>query len=133
MQKTLWTCEVYFGISQTPLLIVNNISETFFQPPQMNITTAYYWKVVAWDEWNHSASSPLWNFKTSMYNNSPPQKPSRPTGSTVGRPGVSYSYSTSSVDFNGEPIFYQFDWDDGTVSEWMGPYNSGQMITVSHF
>jgi hypothetical protein len=25
-----------------------------------------------------------------------------------------------------------FDWDDGTRMEWIGPFNSGQTITVSH-
>jgi hypothetical protein len=25
-----------------------------------------------------------------------------------------------------------FDWDDGTRMEWIGPFNSGQTVTVSH-
>ncbi len=36
------------------------------------------------------------------------------------------------LDSNGEPIFYKFDWDDGTDSGWIGPYNSGQTINASH-
>ncbi|MBS3778371.1 MAG: hypothetical protein KGY50_03655 [Candidatus Thermoplasmatota archaeon] len=126
------TYDVYFGTSMSPPLMVSNTSETSYQPSKMNITTVYYWCVVAWDEWNHSTSSMLWNFKTSIYNNSPPQKPIRPTGPTVGKPGVSYSYATMSVDSNGEPVFYKFDWDDGSVSDWIGPYDSGQTITLSH-
>ena len=98
----------------------------------MNTTTTYYWKIVSWDNYSHSTSSPIWNFKTSIYKNSPPEKPSRPDGPTSGKPGVSYTYSSATVDSNGEPIFYKFDWDDGTETEWLGPYNSGQTITTSH-
>lgn len=126
------TYDVYFGKSNNPALLAHNLTETFFKPPKMDITTTYYWIIVSWDEYNQSSSSPLWNFKTSIYNNSPPQKPSRPDGPPVGRPGISYTYSTSSVDSNGEPIFYKFDWDDGSFSEWIGPFNSGQTITCSH-
>jgi len=45
---------------------------------------------------------------------------------------VSYSYTSSAIDPNGDRIYYQFDWDDGSKSEWFGPYLSGQSISVSH-
>lgn len=126
------TYDVYFGLFENPPKIASNISTATYEPSLMNTTTTYYWKIVSWDDHGHSKSSGLWNFKTSIYTNSPPEKPSRPNGPTSGRPGVSYTYSSSTVDSNGEPIFYKFDWDDGTESGWLGPYNSGQTITVSH-
>jgi len=126
------TYDVYFGIAENPPKVISNISTTSYEPSNMNTTTKYYWKIVAWDDHGHTVSSPLWNFKTSIYTNSPPEKPSRPTGPTSGRPGISYTYSSSTTDSNGEPIFYKFDWDDGTESGWLGPYNSGQGITTSH-
>ena len=124
--------DVYFGTIQNPPLVQSNISTTYYEPAEMNTTTTYYWKIVAWDNYNNSASSPIWKFKTSIYKNSPPEKPERPSGPNSGKPGVSYTYSSSTVDSNGEPIFYKFDWDDGTESNWLGPYDSGQVVTISH-
>jgi PKD domain-containing protein len=64
--------------------------------------------------------------------NEPPNKPSIPEGATMGRIGVSYSYNSVADDPNGDRIYYQFDWDDGTKSDWLGPYVSGQGISTSH-
>jgi hypothetical protein len=126
------TYDVYFGTESNPPKVESNLSILSYKPTDMNTTTMYYWRLEAWDNYNNSASSPIWNFKTSIYNNSPPNKPSRPNGPTTGKPGISYTYSSSTVDSNGEPIFYKFDWDDGIESGWLGPYNSGQTITTSH-
>jgi len=126
------TYDVYFGEVETPPKVASNISNTTFEPTIMNTTTTYYWRIVSWDEHGHFTSSPVWNFRTSIYTNSPPEKPSRPNGPTSGRTGISYTYSSSTTDSNGEPIFYKFDWDDGSESDWLGPYNSGQTIKTSH-
>jgi hypothetical protein len=45
---------------------------------------------------------------------------------------TSLTYSSSTTDPEGDQIYYYFDWDDGTSSGWMGPYNSGQAVTASH-
>ena len=126
------TYDVYFGENESPVKIINNQTENYYQTNIMNVTTTYYWKIVSWDSFGKSANSPIWNFKTSIYENNPPEKPSTPEGPPTGKPGISYSYSSSSTDSNGEPIFYMFDWDDGTLSEWIGPFDSGQSITTSH-
>jgi hypothetical protein len=64
--------------------------------------------------------------------NRPPDKPSKPSGPTSGRVGTSYSYSSSTIDPDGDQIYYLFDWGDGTTSGWKGPYNSGDLATESH-
>jgi hypothetical protein len=64
--------------------------------------------------------------------NSPPNKPSRPVGSSRGRIGQSYSYSSSASDPDGDRIYYLFDWGDDSPTGWIGPYNSGAGITDSH-
>jgi len=46
-----------------------------------------------------------------------PVTPVKPVGSTSGFIGVLYSYSTHAIDPSGADIQYQFDWNDGTVSE----------------
>ncbi len=62
----------------------------------------------------------------------PPYKPAKPDGPTSGRPGVEYTYTTSTTDSNGDNIYYWFDWGDGTNSGWIGPYSSGDTCTASH-
>jgi hypothetical protein len=67
-----------------------------------------------------------------LSDNQPPSKPDTPEGSSSGKPDVEYTYSTFTIDPNGDQIYYWFDWDDGSDSGWIGPYNSGQVITDSH-
>ncbi|DAC72188.1 MAG TPA: hypothetical protein DSN98_06380, partial [Thermoplasmata archaeon] len=42
-----------------------------------------------------------------------------------------YYYSTSATDPDGDDVYYQFDWGDNTISSWLGPYPSGQLIQAS--
>ena len=64
--------------------------------------------------------------------NEAPAKPSRPTGASSGRPGTSYTFSSSTTDPEDGQIWYWFDWDDTTNSGWIGPYESGSSVSVSH-
>jgi len=64
--------------------------------------------------------------------NDPPDKPNAPTGPTFCKVGTSCSYSSSTIDSNGDDIYYLFDWDDGTNSGWSGPYSSEQTVSISH-
>jgi hypothetical protein len=64
--------------------------------------------------------------------NYPPQTPEQPSGITKGEPGIEYDFSSSTTDPDGDNIFYLFDWGDGTDSDWLGPYNSGDTCTASH-
>jgi fimbrial isopeptide formation D2 family protein/uncharacterized repeat protein (TIGR01451 family) len=64
--------------------------------------------------------------------NTKPNKPSTPTGSTDGKSGDEYTYSTSTTDPEGDQVYYLFDWGDGTNSGWLGPFNSGITIEDSH-
>lgn len=54
-----------------------------------------------------------------------PYTPSRPSGSTNGKAGQEYLYTTSTTDPEGDQVYYFWDWGDGTNSGWLGPYNSG--------
>ncbi len=55
----------------------------------------------------------------------PPSKPSKPSGPPSGGVGTQYTYTTSATDPDGDQIYYQFDWGDGTTSGWVGPVSSG--------
>jgi hypothetical protein len=58
--------------------------------------------------------------------NEPPLTPSRPSGSSSGKPDVLLKFSTSTTDPEGNQVFYMWDWGDGNQSVWMGAYESGQ-------
>jgi hypothetical protein len=63
--------------------------------------------------------------------NSPPYVPSQPSGEDSGYLEVTYDYTTNTTDLNGDQIWYQFNWDDGTYTT-VGPYDSGESGNASH-
>ena len=44
----------------------------------------------------------------------------------------SFLRKNSTVEPDGEDIYYKFDWDDGEMSEWLGPYQSGDLCSATH-
>lgn len=64
--------------------------------------------------------------------NHPPEKPIRPTGEVNGVYKKEYPYSTRTVDPDDDQIYYKWDWGDGTISEWKGPYASNYTVKTSH-
>jgi len=63
--------------------------------------------------------------------NNPPDKPIG-SGPTNGKIGVSYSYNFFLKDTDGDSMFLLIDWGDGTHDGWIGSYNSGEEVEVSH-
>ena len=58
--------------------------------------------------------------------NQPPLKPSTPVGGNlILEKGTIYGFTSKTTDPNGQPIWYWFDWGDGTNSGWVGPVDSG--------
>jgi hypothetical protein len=53
-------------------------------------------------------------------------------GDTYGLGGTEYEFTFTSTDPDDHDIFYMVDWDDGERTEWLGPYSSGETITLSH-
>ncbi|HDS59473.1 MAG TPA: PKD domain-containing protein [Thermoplasmatales archaeon] len=62
-----------------------------------------------------------------------PDTPAQPTGPATVRRGRDYTYTTSTIDFDGDEIRFGWDWNgDGMVDEWTGFYTSGQEASVRH-
>jgi hypothetical protein len=61
-----------------------------------------------------------------------PSKPYQPSGKTRGKVNESYEYHTSAIDQQHHQLFYWFDWGDGTYSDWIGPYASGEICSALH-
>jgi hypothetical protein len=96
-------------------------------------TGTYNVKVKAKDEYNALSgfSSPLAVTITSG-ENQPPNKPSTPSGPTSGNAGTTYQYSSSTTDPEGNNVYYNFSWGDGSYSDWLGPYPSGGPVNGFH-
>ncbi len=61
-----------------------------------------------------------------------PNKPEKPSGPANGKTGTTYTYSTSSIDPDGDKVYFLFDWGDDTYSDWTGPFNSGDTGSADH-
>ena len=62
----------------------------------------------------------------------PPETPERPEGPTDGIVDYNYTFSTSTTDPEGNQVYYKWNWDDGTFSNWLGPYDSGDVVLAHH-
>jgi hypothetical protein len=80
---------------------------------------------------SHDAQS-AWSAAHEITIGQPPDTPSAPTGPDSGSPGTSYSFTATATDPNGNQISFQFDWGDGTQSDWSSFVDSGGSATMSH-
>ncbi|MDH7517460.1 MAG: hypothetical protein QHH19_03865 [Candidatus Thermoplasmatota archaeon] len=67
----------------------------------------------------------------SAVENEPPLKPSV-KGPSKATSGKVYPCSSSTTDPNEHKIYYLFDFGDGVLSGWLGPYESGKLAETSH-
>jgi pyrrolidone-carboxylate peptidase len=63
--------------------------------------------------------------------NIPPDTPII-TGPENGTTGEEYTYKFSTRDADIDNVYYLIDWGDGTNSDWIGSYASGEEITAKH-
>ncbi|MCK5030263.1 MAG: hypothetical protein KAR64_02240 [Thermoplasmatales archaeon] len=70
-------------------------------------------------------------FKTYGRNNLPPDAPNI-NGPISGKANNEYDYTFVTVDPDGDDLHYLIDWGDGSVDEWIGPYESDELAIVSH-
>ncbi|RLI63120.1 MAG: hypothetical protein DRO67_06215 [Candidatus Asgardarchaeum californiense] len=60
-----------------------------------------------------------------------PPTPPEFSGDTSGGTGEELTFMVRSYDPEGQNVYYKFDWD-GEISDWEGPYASGDQITIKH-
>jgi hypothetical protein len=71
-------------------------------------------------------------FKIIKYELGNEQEPPSIDGPKVGEPEEWYDYTFITDDPEGDEIWLYIDWEDDDPDEWIGPYNSGQEVVVSH-
>jgi len=67
----------------------------------------------------------------SIINDQPPNTPTI-DGRAIGKIGTAYPYTFTTIDANGDDVYYYIDWGDGQVDEWVGPYNSSEIAEIMH-
>ena len=89
-------------------------------------------------EWIYRCYSTLYGFtlygdpSLSLYPiSNPPEKPSTPDGPHSGRIKIEHTYTTSSIEPDGDQTRYLFDWGDGntSITEY---YPSGEIVRISY-
>ena len=63
--------------------------------------------------------------------NNKPEKPSI-NGPSSGKVWWRYDYIFSSSDLDQNDLLYFIDWGDGKTEDWIGPFESGEEVTLSH-
>ena len=61
-----------------------------------------------------------------------PFKPDKPIGEVKGDIKKEYSYTTDGYDIDDDDLYFMFDWGDNTTSDWQGPYESNENVTLIH-
>jgi len=54
------------------------------------------------------------------------------TGPTHGYVGVLYNFTLTVTDPNNDQVYVRWNWGDGNISDWLGPFASGETINASH-
>ncbi len=63
--------------------------------------------------------------------NNPPRKPEIPDGPVIGKPLESYTYTTKSIDPDGDTIYYAWSWGDGNYT-YTESYLSGEECQATY-
>ena len=115
--------DIYFGDTNPPPMVYEKVSFLQYSPEDpLSFGTTYYWKVDVWDNQNTMISGPIWSFTT--IENEIPLKP------TIFEENDTLYVST--LDPDGDDVFYFVDWDDGSSNDWFGPYHSGEVVEINH-
>jgi hypothetical protein len=78
-----------------------------------------------------SGLSDAWLVKLDNIANNRPSQPAI-TGPSQGKINRELTYTTSTVDTDHDEVYYLWMWGDGTTSEWLGPYQSGESCEAKH-
>ena len=64
--------------------------------------------------------------------NNPPDKPTI-NGPKQGKNLTWYNYTFSTSDPEMDNVYYYFDWGECDIDEWIGPFSSGEEVTLEHY
>jgi hypothetical protein len=53
-------------------------------------------------------------------------------GPASGKIHILYTYNTTTTDPDGDQVYYKWSWGDSNTSDWLGPFNSGELASAQH-
>jgi len=124
------TYNVYFGDTSNPPLVSENQTSTVYDPGVLVVEKTYYWMIVCYDVFGKCTYGDLWWFSTG--DNQPPFKPVIVQSEDYGKTDYELEFSAVAIDPEDDDIYYQWQWGDGSTSDWLGPLNSGKTVTSEH-
>jgi hypothetical protein len=115
--------DIYFGDTNPPPKVHENVSFMQYSPQDpLNFNTKYYWKIDVWDNQSTLIPGQIWSF-TTIENELP-------------LPPIIFEENEAlfvyTLDPDHDDVFYLVDWDDGSSSDWLGPYPYGEIVEISH-
>jgi parallel beta-helix repeat protein len=112
---------------------------------QQNNTGLYLWntsivpdgnlyliRVSATDEFlNVGSDTSDSTFSINNHQNYPPES-LQISGLSAGGNGILFNFTVNATDPEGDQIYYKWDWGDGNVTGWLGPFNSSEPFATSY-
>jgi hypothetical protein len=127
----------YNGISLKPTILMfiddnlkGNLTDWICEVESINFTKAAIGKMTFFD--SDFFNGIVDEFKFIKYERGNDQEPPIIDGPKIGKPDKDYDYTFTTNDPENDDVWIQIDWGDGEVTDWMGPYESGETVTVSH-
>ncbi len=139
----IWQCDdqnndslhytIKFDISNPPeSILVSDFDKNSYTLPKLKSNTKYYWQIIAYDG-KDSIAGDIWSFTTEEVIQVPPNKPEIWVDKKNILKNDKFTLFFSTTDDNLDSVFYKIDWGNGEVSDWIGPYNSGDTVTIENF
>lgn len=122
----------YDRTSVVPVLLMEKMQspvvvESYSEPGQ-----SYYYEDGTWEDMYYFENTANFCIKGLCDGNRPPDKPDKPNGPSTGKPEIEHQYTVCTDDSDGNDVYYKWDWGDGMITEWMGPYSSEELCETSH-
>ncbi len=81
-----------------------------------------------WDE----GSNYFFDCAFRTYSNNQPPNPPIINGPSWGQKNINYTFCITLTSPESDDFYCRWNWSDGIISEWLGPYSTGQTICANH-
>ena len=114
------TYDVYFGTNSNPPKVASSITTNSYNSINLQYSTTYYWRIVAWDEHGAKNESGIISFTTEESKNKPPvanfsYSPLHPYDTQT------ITFADESTDVDGNVVNWTWNFGDGATSYEQNP------------